>query len=167
MKKEKIYNIVVASICFLLLFVPLVSFDDELGYASIATSLIASFKEYYYIKSLIRNLLYFLFAILSVALVITSIFKHKFAIKISATVCTGIYVILWIHILSGTSLHMHTNKLYTVLLVFYILLIIAIVVLTALQYLKYIPPRRPTKAELLQSQIDELQKQVDELKKGD
>lgn len=51
-------------------------------------------------------------------------------------------------------------------IIFVIFLVLLLVDLKKTGYLR-LAPRRPTKAERLQSQIDELQKQVDELKKGD
>lgn len=46
-------------------------------------------------------------------------------------------------------------------------LILSIACLILFFSIKTIPPRRPTKAERAQAQIDELQKQIDELKKGE
>lgn len=170
MKKERIYNIVIASIILLMLFVPIrvIDFSEfELGYVFIIGSFLVGCKYLQFFDWL--SLFLILFTFLTIALIITFIVKPKLTVKIASSVSALICVIMWIIVLSNSNLTMsnYHHGEYITLLIFYIALLITIVVLTALQYLQYLPPRKPSKTERLQAQIDELQKQVDELNSKD
>ena len=172
MKKEKIYTITIACICFALWFMPLETFH----YAYVFT--IRCFFEgaktgWLLTPEYTGEWLVVIGGIIAITLSMVHFFIDKLSTKIISTVSSIAYVIMWLIQLfakfpSRVPVYTYFDSGANILwLLLYFILLLAIIVLTALQYLQYLPPRRPTKAERLEAKIDELQKQVDELKKGE
>lgn len=170
MKKEKIFNIVISIICLGMLLVPICVIDYSdvgAGYVFIISSFIVGCKYLQFFDWI--SLFVMLFALLTIALSITYIVKPKLSIKLSSSVSSLTYVILWSIVLFNSNLTMsnYHHGEYIALLILYIIILITIVVLTALQYVQYIPLRRPSKTARLEQRIAELEQQVDDLKKGE
>lgn len=171
MKKEKIFSLVSAIICFATWFLPTQLFEYRFVFKNFFGMLFSGTLFSTFAWTVIDTWLFVLGCIAITALILR-IFKNNIGIKLFAIISPILYVILWIIGLFSTFgahpkilnyLLMDGNN-YILWLALYFAMFFAIVILAILQF---IPPRRPTKAERLQSQIDELQKQVDELKKGD
>ena len=110
--------------------------------------------------------------LLTIAISIANIVKSNKIIHLLTTIISSIYVVMWFVLLFANfpnhittyKWFMHNGKSDIIWLILYLAILLGILVLNILPY---IPPRRPTKAERMQAQIDELQKQVGELKKGE
>lgn len=172
MKKEKIFTIIIASICFALWFMPLERIDYAYSFTPLLFFEAIQSKEIF-TPIFLGELLIVILGIIAIALLIVHIFADKLLTKILSSVSSFAYVIMWLIQLfakfpSRVPVYTYFDSGANILwLLLYFILLLAIIVLTALQYLQYLPPRRPTKAERLQAKIDELQQQVDELKKGE
>ncbi len=170
MKRNKIYNIVCAIICFLLWFMPV---GHGIGWISAITCFISTAQiGWAFYPEYIRETLLILFGILAITLLVVRIIKENFLTKCFASVGISMYVVMWlIALFAGFSsfetiysfLAQGTNVLWLIL--YFILL----TVIAVLQLLQWLPPfrHRPTKSEQLEARIAELEQQVDELKKGE
>lgn len=172
MKKEKIYNIVIACICLALLFMPLETFN----YAYVFTLRLffeSAQSGGLFTPVFLGELLTVFLGIIAITLLAIDIYTNKLSTKILVTASSLTYVIMWFvqifaKFQSRTPVYKYfVSGSHILWLLLYIALLLTIVVLNVLRYLQYLPHRRPTKTERMQAKIDDLQQQIDELKKGD
>ncbi|MCM1290190.1 MAG: hypothetical protein NC132_05550 [Corallococcus sp.] len=165
MKKNRIFNIVIASISFLLWFMPIEMSDTWVF--SIRVFFEAINVDWW--EMFIRELLVICFGVHSMIILLVQIIKPNKITKYLSPFFSFAYATVWFVVIFTE--FPHRSPLYAsfktgsrvLWLVLYFIMLIAILVLTVIQY---IPPHRPTKAERLQAQVDELQRQVDELKQS-
>lgn len=172
MKKEKIYNIIIAALCFLLWFLPTEKARTLNKWnATIQYFFALLFSGQLFEIWTLRELLIILLGGATIILLIVHIIKDTKITKLLMTIGVGAYMILWIFAIlvpfpnRSSILFELSSGANVLLLILYFAMLIAIIVLTILQY--HFLSRRPTKTERLQAQIDDMQKQIDELKKGE
>ena len=170
MKKNQIYSCVIASLCFLLWFIPTQASSNYAKYVSTIQSFINGIFSAKMSEFFLREYLLVLFGSVGITISIINIFKSTNKLRITMLIAIPLYLSLWTIVIFVpvfperlSILQSCKYSLSPLWLIVDILIIIAIVILIILQYL---PPRQP-KAERLEEQVADLQKQIDELKKGE
>ncbi len=167
MKKEKICNISIICICTALLFMPTQRIYDAYAFA------LRSFFEFCKFNMplfFLQEILTVTTGCIAIAISIARLFKQNKILKFFSSVFVLIYTATWLVVIftefpNRIKIFDEFNfKAWIIVLILYFTMLLSLIVLLILPYL---PPHRPTKAERLQAQVDDLQKQVDELKKGE
>lgn len=158
MRKEKVYNIIIACISFGLLLLPVYPLDT-----SYVFTLRVFFIAHNYPSGFaLREILIFVCCCIALTFLIFNIIKDNSTIKLLTLIGSILYVVMWLIALfvefpyRNTILVDLSHGTSIIWIVLYFAILLTIIVLTALQYL---PFHRPTKAERMQAQIDELKKE--------
>lgn len=143
MKKEKIYNIIITCISFLLLFLPV--YATESSY--IFTIRVLFIAHNYLPGFALKESLVFTCSCISIATLILSILKESTKTKILSTVCSLACVLMWIIALFANFTFKNTSRggiVYELShganifwIVLYFIMLLAIIVFNLLQYIPH------------------------------